>query len=108
MREKKNSSLGELLDMLSACKPRPGVVRDRPSRFGRDFKSAARAARASSWVDSEKSIQIHSGSRLAFGVLSRTSLLLATVFGRDAIEDSVDERQRLSVRLHSPSDRLTV
>jgi len=41
---------------------------------------------------------VHHGSQIPFGVLSKTSFLLATVFGRAAIDDSVDEQQRFSVR----------
>lgn len=41
---------------------------------------------------------MYRGTHIPFVVLSRASFLLASVFGRVAIDDSLDERQRLSVR----------
>jgi hypothetical protein len=52
-------------------------------------------ARLNSAVASDNGVHVHVGSRITFSVLSKSSLLLATVFGRDAIEHSVD---KLSVR----------
>ena len=73
--------------MLSATPPRPHVATRRLGTL----------ARCASSVNSDVLIQVYTGSRIPFGVLSKTSLLLATVFGRAVIEDSVDERQRLGV-----------